>query len=260
MNSCPLIPPDWEMPSVFRFRLGLGPGRQRTMEHEGQLLLVLHDVPKYGDRNRTGQLFWRDAEGTWRSTIAGDGATAMERYLRTFTAEFDYLLADFEKANVSRDFFDLISKLSPLVRTTKNMHSALQKAREAERDDQNIINWRDEAYTLMRRGELLQSDAKSALDFEIAQQAEAQAEASHQMAVSAHRLNLLAAFFFPLATISTIFGMQLTHGLEDWDKANRPWLLLIVLALGLLMGVGLTMLITKPTKRPRIEEEEDNDR
>ena len=158
--------------------------------------------------------------------------------------------------SVQEDFFELIRKLGPLTRTTRNLHAALQKARETQREDRLLINWRDEAYALVRRVELLQADVKNALDFEIAQQAEAQAEASHQMAVSAHRLNVLAAFFFPLATLSAIFRMKLEHGMENWDKAHQPWTLLGVLGVGLLLGFGLTLMVTRPAKRPNTKRED----
>lgn len=44
MNSCPLIPADWELPTVLRIRLGHGPGRQRVLEADDHLLLVLHEI------------------------------------------------------------------------------------------------------------------------------------------------------------------------------------------------------------------------
>ena len=35
------------------------------------------------------------------------------------------------------------------------------------------------------------------------------------MAVAAYRLNLLAAAFFPVATVSAVFGMTIAHGVES---------------------------------------------
>ena len=35
---------------------------------------------------------------------------------------------------------------------------------------------------------------------------------AQSMAVSAHRLNLLVAFLFPLASMATVFGMNLSFG------------------------------------------------
>ena len=37
------------------------------------------------------------------------------------------------------------------------------------------------------------------------------------MAASAHRLNLLAAFFFPMAALSGILGVNLAHGFETFQ-------------------------------------------
>ena len=68
MDSCPLIPADWELPDVLRYRLGHGPGRQRALECDDHLLLILHQVPKPSDRQRVGQLFWREPDGTWHSS------------------------------------------------------------------------------------------------------------------------------------------------------------------------------------------------
>ena len=61
---------------------------------------------------------------------------------------------------------------------------------------------------------LLYNEARNSLDFSIARRGEEQARSSHRMAVSAHRLNLLAAFFFPIATLTALFGVNLRHGLE----------------------------------------------
>ena len=159
-------------------------------------------------------------------------------------------MEDFNQADGSKDYFRLLEELEPLVRATRNLHGALEQARDVH----ELINWRDEAYSLVRRVELLQGDAKIALDFEIARQAETQAEASHQMAISAHRLNVLTTFF-PLATLSALFGMQFKHGMEDWDNAHQPILIIGVLVAGLLAGSALTLLITRPAKRPQARED-----
>ena len=250
MKSCPLIPSRWELPQMLRLRLGHGPGRQRAMDHEGHLLLVLHELPKHGERHRTGQLFWRNPEGAWLSTLPYHGEGALERHLESFSRELDSIHENLEKADDSEDFFLLMAQLSPLVRTIRNLHGALQQAREFRKEDLKIINWRDEAYALSRRSELLLADAKNALDFEIAQQAEAQSAASHQMAASAHRLNVLASFFFPLVTLFAIFGANLKSGLESYNASDAPYLFFGVLAVGVLLGFVLTFLITLPARRP----------
>ena len=79
----------------------------------------------------------------------------------------------------------------------------------------------------------MQNDAKISLDFEVARQAELQAEASHQMATSAHRLNVLAAFFFPLATLSAVLGANLQNVFTGISPKSALGVMLIV---GLILG------------------------
>ncbi len=253
MASCPLIPVDWDMPQVVRFRLGDNPGRQRAMQHEGHLLLVLHDVPQRRDRERTGQLFWRSPEGQWRSTLAVKGDQAVDEQLGTYAAAINRLTDTFDSAEESVGYFEILGALGPIRRSIRNLLAALQDARELQPDERLIIIWRDRAYDLVRRAELLHNDAQAALDFETARQAKAQAEASQQRAVAAHRLNMLAAFFFPLATLSAVLSMKLHHGWEDWEANYAPWVFTGVLVVGISIGVVLTYIITRPAKPPKIE-------
>ncbi len=64
-----------------------------------------------------------------------------------------------------------------------------------------MIDHRDRAYELSRQAELLYDDAKNSMDVAVVRRAEEQARASHQMTSSAHRLNIMAALFFPFATL-----------------------------------------------------------
>lgn len=248
-----LIPADWQLPDVLRARVGDGPGRQRAMLHDGHLLVVLHGVPKKRERQRTGEFFWRLPSGEWKSTIAGNPTAAFDKYLGTYAAAIQRLTALYEAADESEDYFDIQVELAPIVRSTRNLHAALTDARQMCPEDRELINSRDEAYELMRSAELLHDDAESALEFDIARQAEAQAQASHQMAVSSYRLNILAAFFFPLATLSAFFGMNLTSGIEQWDRAHPALLMVGMLAVALAIGMILSRLITKPAKLPDLK-------
>jgi Mg2+ and Co2+ transporter CorA len=98
------------------------------------------------------------------------------------------------------------------------------------------------AYGNERIAELLYSDAGNSLEFVIAQQTEEQAQASHQMAVSSHRLTVLAAFFFPLATLSGLFGVNMYHGFES-DRYPSVVPFLVMLAVGLISGFLIKSLI-----------------
>ena len=58
------------------------------------------------------------------------------------------------------------------------------------------------------------------------------------MARSAHHLNILAAIFLPLATLASVLGMDIPHGLED---SKPPGTFLLVLAVGLGLGLLVTV-------------------
>lgn len=247
MKSCPLIPSDWDLPAVLRIRLGHGPGRQRVLEADGHLLIVLHEIPQHHQFQRIGRLFWRNPDGVWKCSIPGCGGTGLEQHLQEYAKAFDRLHESVDDARTSESCFRVLGQLSPIVRTTRNMYATLQEARKLQIDDQDLLNWRDTAYELSRRAELLKSDAETALNFDIARQAEIQAEASHQMAASAHRLNVLAAFFFPLATISSVLGANMLH---VFPAMSAKTALAAMLAIGLVLGGGLTYLITRPAERP----------
>ena len=118
-------------------------------------------------------------------------------------------------------------------RSAGNLHQVLQDARKACPDIREIIDLRDRAYGLERTAELLFNGAKNDLDFAVAKRSEEQAIASHEMAVSADRLNKLAAFFFPIATLTALFGVNLQHGFED-VKAPVGFIVLIVV--GIVLG------------------------
>ncbi len=248
-----MIPADWQLPELIRARLGDGPGRQRAMLHDGHLLIVLHDVPLKRERKRTGQFFWRQPSGEWKSTVGGNAAQAFDKFLATYAAALQRLTAHYETADESVDYFEIQVELAPIVRSSRNLHAALVDARKMCPEDRELINSRDDAYELMRSAELLHDDAESALEFDIARQAEEQAKSSHQMAISSHRLNVLAAFFFPLATLSAFFGTNLTNGIEKWDKAHPALLLAIMLGAALVIGLIMSRLIARPTKMSKLK-------
>jgi len=242
MNS--LLPATWEhLPQRFHERLGDDVGRQRLMEHDGHLLLVLHAPPKPDDDQRTGRFFWRRPDGSWKTTEVGSGIGALEAHL----AEFESLLNDAEEEEASAEhaeqYFDLLRRITPVHRAAIHLHAVLQKAREAKDEDERIIRWRDDAYALERRAELVLGETRYGLDFVSARFAEAQAREAQEMAHSSHRLNVLAALFLPAATIASFMGMNVPHGLED---AAAPWTFLAILLLGVVFGVGVKSMLDRP--------------
>ena len=232
-----ILPPTWDVPAEFRERLGEKVGRQRAMLADGHLLLVLHKPPKGNDPERSGRVFWRKPDGAWQSNDLGNGAVVLARHLAEYADLIDRYDRQEDEAQSVSQYFAVLEGMSPLSRTVRNLHAALQDAREKMPDDRDLINARDRAYELERSAELLLADVRNALEFAVAKKAEEQAATSHQMAVSSHRLNMLVAFFFPIATLTAVFGANLSHPLEQ--LIPPPYAFFTVLAAGLVLGSGL---------------------
>lgn len=231
-----LLPHTWTVPERFRARLGAQAGRQRVMLHEGHLLLVLHDVPVVGDPARRASFFWRAPDGQWKGSGANakGGVGALRGHVEAFHAAALALEDRVEKATCAADYFAVLQEAAPLLRTARNMHKALQEAREGCPDDRDLISIRDQAYDTERVLDLIHADAKNGLDFTVAKRAEEQAELAEQINRSSHRLNLLAALFFPITALGGMLGMNLKHGFEEW---NFPWTFWIVVASSLTIGL-----------------------
>jgi hypothetical protein len=241
-----LIPASWEVPAVFRDRLGSQAGRQRAMISDGHLLLILHSPPEPDEHDRQGRLFWRLPDGTWKVSCPDSPIKSLHGHLKDYRQRIEKIEDREAAAKSSDEYFNVISDLLPLHRAARNMHAAIQTARQEIKDAKDIINFRDEAYEIERMSELLNADAKNELDFLIVCRAEEQAQVSYNMGVSSHRLNVLVAFFFPIATLSSIFGTNLIHGFEN---ENSPWLFLLMLLTGLLFGLVLTIAITRKDRQ-----------
>ncbi|MBX3434727.1 MAG: hypothetical protein KF847_15520 [Pirellulales bacterium] len=249
-ESSTLLPASWEVPSVLRQRLGRHPGKQRAMKAEGHLLLVLHAPPTADHELREGRFFWRNPQGKWAPAAMHHGQHALDELLDEYDRVLDELQEAFQKAEAARDYFNLFTRLNPLVRSLRHAHEALQSARESTPDDRQLIVLRDRAYAMVRAAELLQDDTKFALEFEQARREEEQAASAQRMAVSAHRLNVLVACFFPVATLAAIFGMNLRHGLEEVDETSGPWPLTAIVLGALASGFLLSLFITRKPRRP----------
>ena len=240
MASGPLVPPNWQLPSELRRRLGLSVGRQRIMEHEGHLVIVAHDVPSPGEDQRRGVLIWRDDSGQWRASNGDPGIAAIEMLLNRYEKRID----QFDQAEVSAQgadqYLPLLEGLAPVTRAIRNLQSILGEARKALPDEFELINHRDRAYDLSRTAELTYQFAKDSMDVAVVRKAEEQAVASEKMEIASHRLNIMAALFFPLATLASVFGTTLT---ENWSWSETATPFYIFLAGGLMAGFVLAKVI-----------------
>ncbi|HNB21902.1 MAG TPA: CorA family divalent cation transporter [Candidatus Melainabacteria bacterium] len=212
------------------------------MSANGHLLLVLHEPPGPNDRDREARLVWRSPDGNWRWTSDGTSTNLLKRHILSFISRAEQLENQLQSASCAADYFELLQAITPLHRTSRNLHNTLQSARDMLPDDKDVIVARDSAGDLERAFELLYTDAKNGLDFTAAQKAELQSQRSYEMAMSAHRLNLLAALFFPVTAISSIFGMNFPSGLESLPG---QWLFWGILGGGFLSGVLLTRVIAQ---------------
>jgi hypothetical protein len=241
------IPPGWELPESVRVRLGERSGKQRAMIEDGHLLLILHALPDPDSNHREGVYFWRDTAGEWKSSGGGNGLPALKEHIAHYTSRADELETQYETAHNATQLFRVLECVVPLHRAAKNMQVALQNAREELPDATEIINMRDMAADVERATELLEIDAKNALDYRIARQSEEQASLSYEMTRAGHRLNFLAAIFLPLTAVASVFGMGLPNGLEK----SPVWVFWAVFAFGLLLGIVLRSWLLKGNDAPR---------
>jgi len=246
MVQAPLIPPNWSsFPDEFRNRLGTTVGRQRCMQSEGQLLIVAHLVPEHDEASRRGILFWRDAGGEWKCSNGDPGRIALTMHMDRYSKRLDAFEQQEAAANKADDYLPLLDGLAPILRSTRNLLEALEEARKAVPDARELIDLRDRAYDLARQAELLYEDSKNSMDVAIVRRADEQAQTTHQMMVAAHRLNILAALFFPFATLGALFGTTLTDN-WSWSQSPAPFILFVLASL--LGGLVLTIFVTQGTR------------
>ena len=244
----PILPGTWKVPELFHARLGEQAGRQRMMSADGHLLIVLHKIPQPGNPDRESILFWRDTAGGWKSTGSGAGLAELRGLLEDFTKLVDKLEDRMQASPNSKNYFEILQTTGPLLRTVRNMHTALQQAREAFPVDRNILVARDQAGELERAVELLHADAKNGLEYMVARQAEEQAENSEQLLKAGHKLNMLIAIFLPLTALGSAFGMNFRHGLEGVTSPLLFWGTLLV---GIMLGFFVKALLDTPSRSGR---------
>lgn len=237
-------PHNWELPDEIDKRFGTRTaGKQRAMVAEGNLLLILHRVPKPDERRRDVVFFWRKPDGTWETSEKGRGLPSLQQHVQSFIDAEEELDKEYLKAEKALDYFNIMERLAPIQRSAHNLLDTLQAAREAIKDDRDIISLRDDAASVSRNLELLNTDTQSAIDYDIAKKAEEQAVIGEQSVKATNRLNFIAAICLPLTAISGAFGMNLPIGLEKAPVA----LFWCVLLSGIILGIILSSwAFTKP--------------
>ena len=237
-QSTPLSLKEWELPVEITARLGDHAGRQRVLDAKSHLLLVMHAPPEPSERLRRARFFWRDPEGNWSCQKVGDELLTLEDHLSDYEDILDELDNIEARTEAANDYYRVLEKLTPVLRSVRHMHQVLQQARTTFPDAHELINVRDWAYRLERIGELLYETCKNGFDIAVARNAELQALESKAMARSAHRLNLFVAFFFPVATVSGIISIR-----QGFGSSASPINGILLVAGCLTMGLVLTYFI-----------------
>lgn len=246
---------DWSLPPEIESRLGSESyGPQRAIHEADHLLIVLHRPPcSDDDFNRERVLFLLTPDGKLQCNGKSDGEAKMKRLLADYRKLWEDLDRKYSLGLGAANLFELIESVTPLKRSSANMARALQSARESSQDNRFLIGMRDKSHDIARAFEILLSDLKTALDFRVAKNAEEQSTKTDEMAAAQHRLNLLAAFTFPVMAVATLLGMNLKHGFEK----QHPAIFWSVLAAGALIGFFVRSWILKKPKRKKRKSRDD---
>lgn len=224
---------NWTLPPQIEARLGESSyGRQRAIAEADHVLIILHHPPKPDVLEREPALFLRKPDGSLLANGMDQGGHKLRKLLGEYRARWEECDNTYDSAESAGDLLRLLETLAPLNRSSSNLASALQSARDAAKNDKFLISMRDESEEISRAFELLTADAKLKLDYRIASNSEAQAEQTSKMLTAQHRLNVLAAITLPLMALATILGMNINHGLEG----RSPMLFVLVLLTGLIIG------------------------
>lgn len=245
MAKIAYIPQVWDLPESIRRRLGESVGKQRLISEEGHVLLLLHQVPKAeDDEHRNAMVAWRNPAGEWKSAPLAGGLAGLDAHIAAYRTTIHELDGIVEGAKTARQYFDVMRRVTPLQRATRHMAEVLQAARQELPDEHRVINLRDQAAELERGVDLVASDAKAGMDFTVAEAANQQAISAELANQEARRLNRLAAFFLPLATIVAVFGM---NSPEEMMKDPGFW---CVLGGGVVLGFFVNAIISLRGRNP----------
>jgi Mg2+ and Co2+ transporter CorA len=215
------------------------------MTHDGHVLIILHELPDPEEPEiRVGKLFWRQPNGEWRST--GSPLRSIEplrNLMETFLRRSEELEEQIESAATAADYFGVLHRAAPFLRTARNLSRTLQEARQAAGADKDLIGIRDAAQDTERAAELIHAYAKDGLDFTIAKNAEQNAQNTEHVIRSGHQLNLLAALFLPITAVGSLLGMNLVHGFETW---HAPWTFWCVAGISFALGFWIKSALPRP--------------
>lgn len=234
------LPAHFELEPELREQLSGRPGHQRCVEGDGELLLVVHEVPEPGIPERRALYFWKRSDNRWMQA-SGEGLSELEALLDRYTSTIDKHEEMLDESDTTAQLFPVLRHSGPLSRSIRNMVAALEQVLVIDGDDRAVLGLRDRARELERAADLLHNEARMSLDFLLAERAEAQAVSTEKLNRIAFRLNLLAGFFLPLVALAGLFGMNV-----DLPGFIRPMFWVILFG-GLAIGMALLWLVAHQT-------------
>lgn len=230
----------WGIPMEIRRALSGRVGRQRAIAVEGHLVMVLHPVPDRAVPRRAGVYFWRAPDGTWSHSEQGAGFAALERLVGEYEESIFRLEEVHEATGETHERFSIMDRVRPIHRAARSLQETLMHALATSHTDEQRVELQalcDQMSEVERAAELLEMDVQNAIQFSLARQAELQSGLIRAQSRAAHRLNILAAVFLPVATLSSVFGMNLASGLEGLNPLLFWLVLFFATCLGGAIGV-----------------------
>jgi len=234
------LPAHYTIERELKDQLSGRPGHQRCVEGAGELLLVVHEVPKSAVPERTAIVFWKRHDLSWMQP-GGPGISELGELLGRFERAIDGHEEVIDEADTAAEIFAIIRHAAPLARSTRNLVQALEQVLGIDPDDREIRAYRDRAREIERAADLLQADARLTLEFWRVQRAEEHSRASARLGRIAYRLNLLAGFFLPLVALGGLLGMNI-----DLPDFLKPMFWLVFFG-GMLVGGALLWAVGRQT-------------
>lgn len=224
------------LPEIWRPRVGYRVGRQRLLEEDKNLLIILHELP---GSEEIDWFFWTTLEG-WESAPHAGGLGNLTTLLKAYEARVDELEKLLAKASSVEDYYQILEAEIPVGRALKQICSILERARKLRKKDRELLHLRSIAEEIEQELALVEEGARLGMEAVAAESAEKSRRSAELEARQALRLNYLAAIFLPLMAIASLLGMNVPTGFED-----TPGLIWKAILAGLTIGAGLTFYIRK---------------
>ncbi len=137
-------------------------GHQRCVDGNGELLLIVHEVPKPRVPEREALFFWKRKDDVWDQP-SGPGLSELSDLLDRYEKAVDEHEAAIDKVETAADIFGILRHSGPLTRSIRNLVNALEQVLLIDADDRGILSLRDRAKEIERAAELLNSDGMVAM-------------------------------------------------------------------------------------------------